>query len=166
MKTDLDQLKDEVLEYLAAHNFTVFHSQMRGDGGDPLPKIYWDTAGYPDYRRYLESAREAEVKIITCYHEALRPEQMEEVLEQLESGDMEREQQRQYQHRLNDLRRYESFTGVIELSFDYQGRVYIYSIYAPWYEEFMEIAEIVEDSSLLGGDDESRGPMGGYFSQN
>lgn len=163
MKQDLEQLKDEILEYLKTRSFTVFHSRSRA--GTSLPVIHWDTAHYPDYRQFLESAREAEVKLIACHHQTLEAEQIDAAVEALADADLPPEEERGMDQRLRELRAYEGATAVVELSFDYQGRVYLFHATTPWWEEFQEIADTVEESADQY-EDEEPGPTGGYYSAN
>ena len=64
------------------------------------------------------------------------------------------------------MRDYSGFTCALELSFDYQGRVYLFSLRAEWYEDYLDLLEEI-DAAIPGEEgEEDQGSMGGYFSQN
>jgi hypothetical protein len=67
---------------------------------------------------------------------------------------------------LNDLRAYEGSVCAIELSFDHEGRVYLFDLRTEWFDEFSEMQDeiqlLVPDPD--DGDDDS--PISGYFSRN
>ena len=60
-----------------------------------------------------------------------------------------------------------TFTCAIELSFDLQGRIYVFDLRTDWYEE---LTDLLDELHVLGagdGDDEGDDtPMSGYFSKN
>jgi hypothetical protein len=66
---------------------------------------------------------------------------------------------------LNELRSYAGFTCALELSFDHEGRVYMFDLRTEWYEE---LSDMLEDLHVMdtGSDDEDDDTMGGYFSKN
>jgi hypothetical protein len=66
---------------------------------------------------------------------------------------------------LSDMRAHEGSVCAIELSFDYEGRVFLFDLRTEWFEEF---SDLLDEIQLLvaepNNDDES--PIGGYFSRN
>jgi hypothetical protein len=63
------------------------------------------------------------------------------------------------------MRAHEGSVCAIELSFDYEGRVFLFDLRTEWFEEF---SDLLDEIQLLvaepNNDDES--PIGGYFSRN
>jgi hypothetical protein len=59
---NLETLKGEILNYLSASEFAVFHSFS--GGLEELPVISWDTERFPDYRMFLEAAQKVGQKLI------------------------------------------------------------------------------------------------------
>jgi len=59
---------------------------------------------------------------------------------------------------------YEGFICEIELSFDHQGRVFLFDLRTEWYEEFSEILGEIQMLSADAEDNDT--PMSGYFSKN
>ena len=164
MDLDLDTLKRDINEYLDSGGFAIFRS-ISGDL-EGLPMLLWDTKGYPDYQMFLEVARTAGVKLILFAYREFEAADVEELLEQLEGCGLTREEQREYESRLNNLRAFDGVTCCLELAFDYHARLYVYELQPDWYEEFLNLEE--EISELHSGDEDldSNGSMGGYFSNN
>ena len=162
MTPDLDTLQTEILEYLEKSGFVVFHGASRLD--EPGHAVFWDQARFPDFRLFLDTARRAGVKLIVFHHTEFTPDDTGEALEQLEECDLAIEERHALEHRFQDMRVYEGFTCTLELSFDHDGRTYIFELRAEWYEEYLDAIDEIESS--IPDEGESDEPMGGYFSRN
>jgi hypothetical protein len=165
MKSGLDKLKEEIEEYLRSRNFVVYHSQSRAS--EPSPLVHWDAQQYPDFRLFAEVPKELEVRLVCFHHRTLAPEFIDDALDDLENVEIPPEEYRRLEERLRELRIYEGFTSVVELSFSHFGQIYIYTRRAEWYEELLDIAEEIDD--YLSADEEGEedlDSMGGYFSKN
>ncbi len=166
MDLNLDTLKREILGYLDEAGFAVFHSSPGTlDGTSSL--VLWDTEHHPDYQMFLDVAQKTGIKLILFGSREFESSDIEELIEQLDTSDLPREEQREYRSRLRDLRSYEGQTCAIELAFDYNQRLYVYEVQPDWYEEFLEldeeiIARVSDEDDLDEGDDS----LGGYFSKN
>lgn len=164
MKPNLDILKPEIESYLEETGLTVFYGHSR-----PLesaPAVYWDCGQYPDYRLFVQSARSAGAKLMVFHQREFFSEQIDEAVEKLHSCELPPQDARHFEERLIDLRAYEGSVCAIELSFDHEGRVYLFDLRAEWFDEF---AEMQDEIQLLvpdpdDGDDDS--PISGYFSRN
>jgi len=114
---------------------------------------------------FLEAATKVGVKLILFATREFTGEDISELLEQVEELNLDREQQRDYQTRLRDLRRYEGQTCSLELAFNHDSRLYVYEMQPDWYDEFLtledEIAANMAEDDLDEGDS-----LGGYFSKN
>jgi hypothetical protein len=166
MELNLDTLKDEILEYLKIEGFTVFYGFTRML--DELPAVYWNTEYRPDFREFLQVARDLGVRVVVYMARTFDAEMVDRTIRLLDECDFSREEKRSYERRLRDFRPYDGFTCVIELSFDYQSRVYIFGLEADWYTDFLELSEEVEAAARESAseEDEDEGSMGGYFSRN
>jgi len=164
MDANLDTLKDEVEKYLAEEGFNVFYGLSRMM--DSLPIIYWDCERSTDFRGYLEVARKSGAKMIVFHYQEFTPDNIDDALDQLEAAGMPPEDQRGMERRLKELRAYEGFTCEVELSFDHEGRVYVFDLRTDWYNE---LTDIVDEIEMFGADvdEDDEGPIGsGYFSRN
>jgi hypothetical protein len=161
---NLDTLKREILEYLNASGLAVFHGRPGGLDGQSL--VLWDTERHPDYRMFLDVARKSDTRVIIFASREFQAADIDDLLAQVEDLDLSREEQREYQTRLRDLRIYEGVTCSLELAFDYNSRLYVYEMQPDWYDEFLaaedEIVSRMADSDDMDDDE----PLGGYYSKN
>lgn len=165
MTLNLDTLKDEILAYLQAQGFVVFHGLARS--GEGHPAVYWDTHAYPDYRMFLEAARQAGARLIVFGARTFSSDMVEEALARLEDCDLAREERRAFERRLRELRAYEGFTCELELSFDQQGRSYLFNLEADWYADYLDLLDEIEAAlPEEEEEEEDEDSMGGYFSRN
>jgi hypothetical protein len=160
---NLDTLKREILDALETGGFAVFHSSPGGLEG--LPMVLWDVEHYPDYQLFLETARKTGAKLMIFASREFAASDVDELLEQLEDSDVSREEQREYERRLREMRIFEGVTCTLELAFDCNSRLYVYEVQPDWYEEFLSLEEEVS-SRFEDNDLESDNPLGGYFSKN
>ena len=165
MSADFEALKSEIEERLKDGGFAVFHGRSRATECDSA--VSWDVGHYEDYGPFLLLAQQLEAKLIVFHHRQLEPDLIDETLDRLDEVDMPEEEFAELARRLRELRVYEGFTCVVELSFDYQGRAYSYSRQADWYEELVDIAEEIDDYTAgVEDEDEGEDDMGSFFSKN
>jgi hypothetical protein len=164
MKPNLDVLKPEIELYLEEAGIAVFYGYSRPL--DAAPTVYWDCEQYPDYRLFIQSARAAGAKLVVFHQREFFSEQIDEALEKLHACELPPQDSHHFEERLSDLRAYEGSVCSIELSFDLEGRVYLFDLRTEWFDEFSEIQDeihlLVPDPDA--SDDDS--PIGGYFSRN
>jgi hypothetical protein len=163
MSLNLDELKNEVLQYLEKQDFVVFHGYSRLADTDSF--VAWDTERQPAYQKFLDAAKKAGAKLIVYHHREFTQAHVDEAAERLEACDVSVEEQRSMERRLRDLRAYEGFTCAVELSFDLAGRVYLFNIRAEWYEDYLDLLEEI-DAATADEEDEDDESMGGYYSRN
>jgi len=164
MKPNLDVLKPEIELYLEEAGLAVFYGYSRQV--ESLPAVYWDCDEYPDYQLFVQSARAAGVKLIVFHQREFFSEQIDEAIEKLHSCELHSQDSRRFDQQLNDLRAHQGSICAIELSFDHQGRVFLFDLRTDWFDEF---SEIMDEIQLLGGDSDDGdhdSPLGGYFSRN
>jgi hypothetical protein len=160
---NLDTLKQEILDYLAAAGFAVFRGSPGGLDGFPM--VLWDTEHYPDYQMFLDVVQKCGVKVILFASREFEPSDVDELQEQLEECELSREDKREYQARLRDFRVHVGVTCSIELAFDYNSRFYVYEMQPDWFGEFLELED--EIAAQFSDDDlEDSDNLGGYFSKN
>ncbi len=166
MDLNLDTLKSEILHYLEVSNFVVFHSNPGTLDGQPL--VLWDAERHPDYRMFLDVARQAGCKLVCFASREFQPEEIDDLLLQLEDSDIERDEQREYQTTLRRLREYEGVTCSLELAFDYNSRLYVYEMQPDWFTEFLNVEDEILSRFGMGEDEDvdDSGSLGGYFSKN
>ncbi|HLJ14832.1 MAG TPA: hypothetical protein VKV15_10080 [Bryobacteraceae bacterium] len=163
MRQNLDTLRAEIQEYLEVHQFIVFHGHSRLM--DSLPVVYWDLDHYPDYRLFLKAAEATGSRLIVFHQREFSTDLIDNSLEQLHEVELAPAERRTLERRLKGLRVYEGFTCTLELSFDYQNRVYVFDLRTEWYNELNDILDEI-DALLPEEEEDDEGPMGGYFSKN
>ena len=164
MELNLDVLKREILEYLEAGGFAVFHSNPGGLEG--LPLVLWDVEHHPDYRDFLESAKKAGAGLIIVAARQFESSEIDELLEQMEGCELTRDEQRDYERRLKGLYVFDGVTCSLELAFDLNSRFYVFEAQPDWYDDFATVedeivAHLAEEEDEHGHDDS----LGGYFSR-
>jgi hypothetical protein len=162
MQSNLDTLAEEIQHYLAAEHFVVFRGMSRAE--DESSMIFWDSERSPEYKSFLDCALQLGVRLIHFHVREFSPQHREEALEQLESCGVERDEKRAIERRINDLAIYEGLTCAIELSFDFETRIYMFELRADWYDEWHDVLDEIEDS--ITGDDGEDQYGGGYYSNN
>jgi hypothetical protein len=161
MRQDLDNLKRDIERQLQEGAYVVFYARSRFT--DQAMPILWDVQLRPEPAEFLETALSIGVKLIVFHRREFGPQVIEEAAEKLEAADLPRERFREIERELKRLRAYEGFTSAIELSFDFDGRTYLYEVTAPWYDEYLDMLDDIDDAIEMSGEPP---PMGGYFSQN
>jgi hypothetical protein len=161
---NLDTLKREILEYLEAAGFAVFRSSPGGLEG--LPMVLWDVEHHPDYQSFLGVAQQAGVKLVLFGAAEFEVSDIDELQEQLDDCDLTRDERRDYEARLRELRVFEGVTCSIEIAFDYHSRLYVYEVQPDWYEEFLTLEEEITSRFSDESDLDTGDSMGGYFSKN
>jgi len=162
---NLDTLKREIPDYLDANGFAVFRTRPGALEGFPL--LLWDTDNHPDYQAFLDVARKTGTAVILFATAEFAASDIDDLIEQLETLELPREEQRDYEKRLREFRNYEGVTCSLEVAFDYNSRLYVYELQPDWYEEFVTIEDDL--MSRLGDDDseeEDDDSLGGYYSRN
>jgi hypothetical protein len=159
---NLDTLKREILDHLEAGEFAVFRSSAGSLEG--LPMVLWDTEHHPDYQSFLAVAQHAGVKIVVFGASEFEASDIETLLEQLGECNLTREERREYESRLREMRIFEGVTCSLELAFDYNSRFYFFEVQPDWYEEFLDMED--EILSQMAEPDAQDDSLGGYFSKN
>ena len=131
---------------------------------DSIPTVHWDCHEHPDFREFIQAARAAGVKLVIFSQREFASEQIDDALEQLSECDLPREDFRDFEQRLKTMRAYDGFVCEIELSFDYEGRMFLFDLRTDWYQELTDVMEEIEVLTAVEDNDDTS--MGGYFSKN
>ena len=165
MDLNLDSLKSEILTYLDASGFTVFHTTPGGLEGQAM--VIWDSERHPDYRMYLETATRSGASLICFGSREFEQEEIDELNEHIEELGLPRDEQREFQSRLRKIRGHVGVTCAIEMAFEHGYRLYVYELQPDWYEEFLNLEdEVMSHFGGLEGEDDEDESMGGFYSNN
>lgn len=162
MSLNLDQLKEEVLQDLSTEDFAVFRS--RPGSIENVPMVFWDTEGHPGHRTFLNAARTAGSKLIVFASRAFTGEELDDSLEQLDQATLPREERRTVESGLRACRTYVGRTCSLELAFPYLGHMYVYQVVADWFDEFLNLTDLIDSS--IDEEEDDNPSFGGYFSKN
>ena len=163
MSLNLDELKIEVLKYMEAEGFVVFHGYSRLADADSF--VAWDTDRLSDYHVFLGAAKKAGVAMVVYHFREFSAAHLEDVEDRLEDSEVTVEERRGIERRVRELHNYEGFTCALELSFDYQGRVYLFNLRSEWYDDYLDLVEEL-DAAMPDDDEDDGGSMGDYYSKN
>jgi hypothetical protein len=166
MRPNLDTLRHEIEQHLESRGLAVFRSYPRTESeGSLTGAVYWDSENHPDYREFVEAACAAGVRLLTLYARELTPDMIENALAQLSNTDLEREERRAFDTRLNEMQAFEGFTCQIELSFDHAQRTYIFEVRTEWFDELSDMIERIE-YAYQQDEEGDENPLSGYYSNN
>ncbi|HKE29977.1 MAG TPA: hypothetical protein VKB88_46855 [Bryobacteraceae bacterium] len=164
MDLNLDTLKREILDYLDANAFAVFRSSPGGLEG--LPMVLWDTEHFPDYQAFLDVAQKCGVRLVMFASAEFDANDIDELTSHLDECELERDERRDYESRLRDMRIYAGVTCSLEIAYSYDSRLYVYEVQPDWYDDFCTIEEEIMER-LAGEEPDVEGDsLGGYFSNN
>lgn len=162
MYSNLDSTAEEIQQYLETEHFVVFRSLSRA--ADEGNFVYWDAGQHPEFRRFLDCALQLGVRLVHFHARQFRQQHREDALEILNEAELAREEKRDLQRRIKELAIYEGFTCALELTFDFEGRVYVFELQTDWYEEWQDILDELEALGPELGEDP--GGYGGFYSNN
>jgi len=126
----------------------VFRSFPRAESENHIHgAIYWDSEHHPDYREFIQAASAAGARLVTVYAREFTAEIVENALAELSDSELERDERRSLELRLNEMRAYEGFICQIELSFDHAQRTYVFDIRTDWFDELNRLIERMDEPS-------------------
>jgi hypothetical protein len=159
---NLDTLKREILDYLDASGLAVFRSSA--GGLENLPMVLWDTENFPDYQSFLDVAQKCGARLVMFGTAEFDADEIEELTSHLDECELSRDERRDFESRLRDLRIYAGVTCSLELAFSYDSRLYVYEVQPDWYDEFCTIEDEIMEH--MAGEEPEGDSLGGYFSNN
>ncbi len=162
MEQNLERLSAEIEKHLHAEPFIVYHCMSRIDHG--LQIVFWDHRRQPDVHRFLECAQQVGVRMVHLHQRRFDSEQRDMALELLEEADFTREERRDLERRIQAMSRYEGQLCAVEISFDFEGRIYMYAVETEWFAEWESILDELEMAEPEAGEEDDS--YGGFYSNN
>ena len=164
MDLNLDTLKQDILRHLEQSEFTLFRAES--GSMDNLPSVLWDVERYPDYQMFLDAARKSGASMILFASREFTEAELDEVPAQLEDLDLPREERREFERQVKSLRAHQGSTCEIEIAFQHQSFLYIYSTQPDWYEEFQDLSDELSIHMPINDGNEQDPGLGGFYSNN
>jgi hypothetical protein len=163
--SSLDSLHSEIHSKLQDQGFAVFYSL--GRLMDKLTIVHWDWESHPSIDGYLQVAKQLDIKVMQMHDRTLTPEVLEDAELQLNQASLPANDVRDLSKRLQQVKRHIGERCLMELSFDYRDRVYLFTVETDWYADLNDMLDVLLYSSPDLNDDEPRGgSVGGFFSKN
>ena len=128
--------------------------------------VFWDARGYPDYRSFAHAAKQAGAKMMLFAHRELHEPEVDDALEMLKQSTLSRDERRTLERGLDEVRRHLGSTCTLELSFGFEGRMFVFELVTEWYQQFMDYLELLDVAGDDDDDEEEPPSLGGYFSKN
>jgi len=163
MEQNLERLAEDIEKYLHAESFIVFHSMSRLNERREI--VFWDHVRQPDVHRFLECAQQVGVRLVHLHERSFDASEKELALEILEDADFTREERREMERRIRAMSKYEGRMCALEVSFDFEGRIYMYAVETDWFAEWESILDELEAAGPEA-DEEEDGSYGGLYSNN
>jgi len=91
---------------------------------------------------------------------------LDDLLARLDDCELTREERRNYESRLRELRIFEGVTCSLDLAFDHHSRLYVYQAQPDWYEDFLGVEDEIVSRMADEEDLDEGDSLGGYFSKN
>jgi len=159
MNVNLDALRSQIEEDLKSRGMAVFRGFPRSS--PEAPAVYWDTDSHPDHREFLAAAEAAGVRLMVIYTNEFTGDVLDDAEDRLDA--LPRDERREMEQRLRQIRGYIGFTCQIELSFDLPPRVYIFDLRTAWFDDLSDLLDQIDDAA----EEDDEDPLGpGYFSKN
>ncbi len=162
MKQNLVELRTAIERHLDESGITLFYGHARHFKSAPV--VFWDCQEHPDYREFIQAAQAVGVNLIVLHSQEFDVEQIDTAMDQLVACDLPREEARELERRLKEMRAFDGFVCEIELSFSHQGSVFVFDLRTDWYRALTEV--LAEIDVLTGMDEGEDDSLGGYFSKN
>ncbi len=162
MAIDLETLKSDIQTYLDSSGLAVFHGILTSP---PQNSFLWDTEREPDFHKFLEAAQKAGARLVTFDFDQFTQDEIDDAFESLDDCGLSREERRQFESRMRELRKYEGFTSRVEMAFTVDGVLYGFRRQSEWYTEWLDITgelDLMSDVENEEGSDD----LPGYFSAN
>ena len=143
----------------------MFHGESRlSEHGNV---VMWDVERRPDFREFIECSQRLGVKLVVLHSREFEQQNIDDVSEELADCEMPQPERREMERRLKKLAPYTGFTSQIEISFDYEDKIYMYEARSEFMNELLSIMNDIDLWLPPGTEGEEEDPMGGgYFSRN
>lgn len=137
---DLTQLRQEISAVIEEQGFVPFWGAF--PSGD-TPRLEWNDATNPDWRRFLEAAQALGAKVIYIDSLKFTEEEIEEALleQEEDSANETLAWIRDHNQQVERFKRYVDLTAAVQIGFAANGLFHSYARTTPWYDRFTELEE-------------------------
>ena len=162
MIENLDELRLEISRMVTASGMALFHAEP--GALESYSVVHWDVEGHPDFSEFIETAKQTGARLMMTSHRVFEDRDLEDAMEDAAEAVLSRDERREVESGLRDLQRCIGATSAVDAAFTLENILYIYSAVAPWFEEYLRIADLLD--AAVGGGDDPNGPLPGLYSNN
>lgn len=161
---DLDRLRSEMMDYMRQTGLPIFYALGNPEDDD---YTFWDTSRFPDWRQFVDVAKEGGARLLAFSSESLSDSDLEVACEKLDECDMSPEERLAFSKQFEIARKHMGQTAWVRIAFEHGGRWLAYDRMAPWYDDFRSALEDLEAYLPFVEEEEEDDDSGrGFFSRN
>ena len=144
MKESLEETKKEILDFIKSNGFGVFYGSTRVENG-----VMWNPS-QGDWKNFVNIAKNENIKTLIC-HESILSEELTEVSTAIDEYQTEVDKKEdvqlleESQSKLQSFEKFSEKIAWIHLSWIKGGVQYLFQLTSPWYDEFLEVQEEVQE---------------------
>lgn len=152
MKKSLEETKKEILEYIKSNGFGVFYGSTRVENG-----VLWNPS-QGDWKNFVNIAKNEDIKTL-IYHESMLSEELTELSTAVDEYQIDLDKKedvqllKEFRSKLESFEEFSEKMAWVHLSWIKEGVQYLLQLTSPWYDEFLEVQEKVQE--FLKGKEEA-----------
>lgn len=163
----LDRLKNEILDHLREIGLPIFYA-MGGPGDEGF--VYWDNLHYPDWKQFIQVARDAGASMFLFSSHQLSAGELESAHETIEDVEMKGLDRDGAFEMIDGMRAHLGDEAWVRLAWQQDQRRFAYEVVAPWYGQFLSLVsdlnDYLPDMNDEDEDDDDEPGRGGFYSLN
>jgi len=144
-----------MMDYLRQSGLPIFYGLGLPEEDD---YTYWDTRSFPDWRQFVDVARESGARLLIFSYDEFDEEELDQAIEKLDECELDPEERLPYLKRFEALRKQVGHTDWVRIAFEHGGRWLAYERTAPWYDDFQAAMEDLEVYLPLEPEEEEEKP--------
>jgi len=152
LKKSLEETKKEILEYIKSNGFGVFYGSTRVENG-----VLWNPS-QGDWKNFVNIAKNEDIKTL-IYHESMLSEELTELSTAVDEYQIDLDKKedvqllKEFRSKLESFEEFSEKMAWVHLSWIKEGVQYLLQLTSPWYDEFLEVQEKVQE--FLKGKEEA-----------
>ena len=166
----MDRLKTEILDSLLATGLPIFYALgMPGEEGF----IYWDNIRYPDWKHFIQVARESGAGMFLFSSHQLIAEELQAARDTIEDVEMKGLDRDGAFEMIESMRANLGHEAWLRVAWQQDNRRFAFEVVAPWYSQFLDLLDELNDYLPELGDEandeddkDEPGGRGGFYSLN
>ena len=164
----MDRLKTEILESLTETGLPIYYALgMPGEEGF----VYWDNIQFPDWKHFIDVAKKSGANMFLFSSHQLIAEEIQAARDMIEDVEMKGLDRDGAFEMLDSMRAHLGHEAWVRVAWQQDLRRFAFEVVAPWYSQFLDLLDELNDYLPDLGDEEDEddnGPAGrgGFYSLN